>query len=92
MAKQQVSMPAELVAAVAGDRRAALEAIRDRLAAELQRARGTGAAAVARELREVLAELEAIPDEEVSPVDQLARRRAERRARAAGGEVDAVRK
>ena len=81
-----------LVQAVGGDRKAALEAIRDRLAAELTRARGTGAAAIARELREVLTELEAIPDPEVSPVEQLLRRRAERRAAAEGGAVDSVRK
>lgn len=81
-----------LVQAVGGDRKAALEAIRDRLAAELTRARGTGAAAIARELREVLTELEAIPDPEVSPVEQLLRRRAERRAAAESGAVDSVRK
>lgn len=62
-----------------GDRRASLEAIRNHLAAELAESSGRDVAAIARELREVMKELDALPvPEEVSGVDQLARRRANR--------------
>lgn len=75
-----------IVGAVRGDRRAALEAIRDKLAAELEDAEGRDAATVAKELRATLAELEALPGgKEVSAVDDLSDRRAKRRADAAGG-------
>lgn len=71
---------------VEGDRRAALEAIRDKLAAELQDVTGRDAAAIAKELRATIAELDALPGgREVSKVDDLAARRAARRADAAGG-------
>lgn len=69
-----------------GDRRSALEAIRDRLAEELAGADGKDAAPLARELRATLAELESLPGgKEVSAVDDLSARRAARRADAAGG-------
>jgi hypothetical protein len=72
--------------AVRGDRRAALEAIRDKLAAELDDAEGRDAATVAKELRATLAELESLPGgKEASAVDDLSARRAKRRADAAGG-------
>ncbi|MGW4426420.1 hypothetical protein [Streptosporangium sp. NPDC004631] len=68
-----------------GDRRASLEAIRDKLARELTGATGRDAAVIAKELRAVLADLDALPGgKEVSKVDELAARRADRRADAAG--------
>ncbi|WP_189243164.1 hypothetical protein [Planobispora rosea] len=68
-----------------GDRRAALEAIRDRLAAELVEADGRDAASIAKELRTTLSELDALPGGEESKLDDLAARRAARRADAASG-------
>ena len=56
--------------AATGDRRASLEALRDLLA---------------RQLREVMAELDALPNpNEKSPVDELTRKRDARRSKAAG--------
>lgn len=73
-------------AAVGGDRRAILEAVRDRLAEELAGAKGKDAAPLAKELRATLAELESLPGgKEVSPLDDLSARRAARRANAQGG-------
>ena len=63
-----------------GDRRKALEAIRDRLAGEMKRAEGAAVAALSRQLTEVLGQLDAIKEPEVSARDDLARRRAARRA------------
>ncbi|MGK5737264.1 hypothetical protein [Micromonospora sp. URMC 103] len=76
----------DLSAVVAsGDRRAALEAIRDRLAGELTVAEGREVASVAKELRETIRELDSLPlPEGVSGVDQLAKKRAARRRKAAG--------
>ena len=75
----------ELVDAVqTSDKRQSLEAIRDRLAAELAKTKGQAAAAVAKELRATIDALEGIPGGEVSAVDDLAKARQERRARAAG--------
>lgn len=83
-------------AAASGDRRRALEALRDRLAAEVERVadegfcveckRGSSSIApVAKQLRDVLDALDAMPESEGSSVvDDLAARRAERKARAAG--------
>lgn len=69
----------------AGDRRKALEAIRDRLAAELEVAGGREVASVAKELRETIRELDSMPlPEGDSGVDQLAKKRAARRRKAAG--------
>ena len=71
----------EVVAA--GDRRQSLEVIRNHLASELAESSGRDVAAIARELREVMKELDGLPvPEEVSGVDQLARRRATRRGAA----------
>jgi hypothetical protein len=68
-----------------GDRRKSLEAVRDRLAAELETAEGRDVASVAKELRETIRELDNLPlGEGVSGVDQLANRRASRRRRSAG--------
>ncbi|GIH29084.1 hypothetical protein Aph01nite_73940 [Acrocarpospora phusangensis] len=68
-----------------GDRRASLEAIRDKLARELQAAIGKDAATLAKQLRETLAELESLPGgKEVSAVDEIAERRTRRIADAAG--------
>lgn len=77
----------DLIGAVeSGDRRTALEAIRDRLAVELDGAEGRDAAGIAKELRATIAELESLPGgKAVSAVDELSARRAERRADAAGG-------
>lgn len=79
-------MSESLIASVSeGDRRAALEAIRDKLAAELEAASGRDAAAIAKELRSTINELESLPGgKEVSRLDELAARRADRRADAAG--------
>lgn len=66
---------------VAADQRTALEAIRDRLAAELDDASGRDVASIARELRLTLAEIENLPStREESKVDDLTSRRDRRRA------------
>jgi len=58
-----------------GDRRASLEAIRDGLALQLQKSSGAAAAALARELRMLLAEIAALPDEKgATPLDDIAAR------------------
>lgn len=65
---------------VATDQRTALEAIRDRLAAELEEAGGRDVASIARELRLTLAEIENLPSKrEESKVDDLTARREQRR-------------
>jgi hypothetical protein len=70
---------------VAGDRRKSLEAIRDKLAGELDEAYGRDAAVLAKELRAVITELDSLPGgKEVSPVDELTARRKARLAEAAG--------
>lgn len=72
-------------AASSGDRRAALEAIRDRLARELQEASGPAVGMLSKELRATIAELESLPGgREASAVDDLTARRAARRANATG--------
>lgn len=82
--RDEISMPPVARAVRDGDLRDALEAIRDRLAAELERSAGQAAAAVAKELRAVMDAIEALPGEEADPVDELAIRRAGRRSDAAG--------
>ncbi|UBU11614.1 hypothetical protein [Nonomuraea gerenzanensis] len=68
-----------------GDRRAALEGIRDKLAVELADASGRDAAVIAKELRATIAELESLPGGKgVNPVDDLTARRARRIADAQG--------
>lgn len=68
-----------------GERRASLEAIRGKLATELAEAYGKDAATIAKELRDVMRELDSLPTSgEESTVDDLAARRARRLANAAG--------
>lgn len=70
--------------ATAGDRRAALESLRDLLARHLEIA-DRDVPALARQLREVMAELDSLPNpQETSKVDELNRKRTARRAKAAG--------
>lgn len=64
------------LAAASGDRRATLEAMRQVLASRLDDPEERAAAAVARELRLVLAELAEGPAEEADFVDELRARRA----------------
>lgn len=85
-----------LTDAVQGGRRAALEALRDRLAVEVERVaeegfcqvcrRGSSSIApLAKQLRDVVAELDGLSgSEEVSLVDDLAAKRVARRSAAQG--------
>jgi hypothetical protein len=67
------------------DRRDRLEQLRDRLTEEVEAAEGPGLAPLARELRAVLAELDALPTPQAaSPTDEIGSRRDERRRKAAG--------
>lgn len=72
-----------LVSAVAtGDQRASLVAMRDHVAKALESCRfAKDMAPLARELREILAEIAKLPDVngKADPVDELAEQRAERR-------------
>jgi hypothetical protein len=80
--------------AAGGDRRALLEAIRDRLAAELSRVDGRDVVVLVKELRSVIRELDTLPPAagRETPLDRiegairddLAERRAARVADAAG--------
>ena len=81
--RKQVAGLAAVVAG--GNRRASLEALRDHLAQELENApAGIAIGPIAKELRTVIAELDSIPTgKEESTVDDLAKRRASRRAAAA---------
>jgi hypothetical protein len=68
-----------------GDRRASLEAIRDRVALELESAGGRDVAALAKQLTDVIRELDSLPNSErKSAVDDLSSARAARRKKAAG--------
>ncbi len=68
----------------AGDRREALQAIREKLAVELRAAEGQNAATLARVLADVVKELAALDAvKERSTTDELAQRRKARRAPAA---------
>lgn len=76
-----------------GDRRKSLEVIRDRVASELASAGGRDVAVLAKELREVIRELDALPGAGMeTPLDRIAgsvsddleQRRAARRADATG--------
>lgn len=75
-------MAVELIEIVAtGDRRGSLEAIRNLLAARLPYAPPREVAPMARQLVDVIRELDELPDGEVaSVVDDLAAARAARRA------------
>lgn len=71
------------VAAASGDQRVALEALRDRLARDLDVAPPQVSAQLAAQLRATLADLAALPAPETkSVVDDIAARRAARRAAA----------
>lgn len=73
-----------VVAAGSGDRRAALEALRDKLARDLDEAPASVSAQLAAQFRATVAELAELPvPGERSVVDDLERRRADRRAAAA---------
>jgi hypothetical protein len=80
--------PAGLVeVAEAGDRLATLRALRATLASTLASADPPQVAALARQLQAVLAEIAALEQaapQEVDPVDELTRRRADRIAGASG--------
>lgn len=64
-----------------GDLRSSLEAIRDKLATELEDAPARECAPLARQLTDVLVKLAALPAEEKSALDDLAERRATRQAK-----------
>lgn len=68
--------------ASAGDRGATLRALRDRIAKEIDLTNSArDVAALSRQLTEVLAEIESLPNpEKVSVADEIAKRRADRRA------------
>jgi len=67
-----------------GDHRLSLIAIRDKLAVELDEAYGKDAAVIAKQLAEVIREIESLPGKEASRVDDLSARRSKRLADAAG--------
>jgi hypothetical protein len=71
-------------ATASGDRRQALEALRHKLATELDSSSGHGTASLAKELRELLLQIDQLPVAEGSKVDDLGARRTARRAKAAG--------
>ena len=69
-------------AALTGDKRATLIALRDRLAEEIENAGARDLAPLSRQLTEVLKQLEEVPDKkEVTPADDIANRRKARRNR-----------
>lgn len=68
-----------------GDRRKALQALREHLARALDSADERYIAPLAKQLADVMRELDALPTgKEVSPVDDLAKRRVQRRKKASG--------
>jgi hypothetical protein len=71
-----------LSAAVKKGRLPGLEALRDHLARQLEDAEPRECAAIARQLASVLAQLEAMAPPKKSRADELAKRRAARRAAA----------
>jgi hypothetical protein len=66
------------------ERRALLVALQERLLAEFDASEGRDSAILAKELRAVTLELDSLPTGEVSSVDDLAKRRADRRSAASG--------
>lgn len=71
-----------VTAALSGDKRVTLIALRDRLAEELENAGARDVAPLSRQLMEVLKALDEAPDEkEVTPADDIASRRNARRKR-----------
>ena len=82
-----------VAASATGDRRAALEALRDLVARNIAEAEPQHVAALARQLQSVLSELEALPAaRKVTKVDELAAKRKNARRAAhpasAGGNVN----
>ena len=73
-------MADDLLAAVQESRRAGLIAIRDKLAEALAAVEPERAAPLAKQLTETIRELESLAEPKGSTVDDLARRRAARRA------------
>lgn len=88
MAETAETLP---TAARSGDRLAALRCLRDRLADEIEQCESSrDVAALSRQLRDTLAEISALDADPVwtkedQLADELARRRGDRRADAAGG-------
>ena len=78
--EQDLDPPAGVAASVAsGDQVLALEALRDHLAVTIEDAPPGAVAAIAKQLREVLADLAAkVPRQEGTALDELQRRRAAR--------------
>jgi hypothetical protein len=75
----------DLDEAVQLGRRQGLEALRDTLAASILEVEPQSRAPLARQLTIVLEQLDSLPGgEETNPVDEVARRRAERRSKAQG--------
>jgi hypothetical protein len=66
------------------ERREVLELLQERLLGELEAESGRDVAVISKELRAVTVELETLPSERKSTVDDLAAKRAARRAEAAG--------
>ena len=66
------------------DRRDVLELLQQRLLEELDSETGRDVAVISKELRAVTAEMESLPTEKRSTVDDLAAKRAARRAEATG--------
>ena len=87
MAARKPTPPRTLAdVARSGDRLATLEAMRDQLADQMTVANENVVAQIAARLQAVLNDIAAIPTEvEVSTADDLARKRADRIAAAAGG-------
>jgi len=69
-------------AAATGDRRKTLEAMRDKLAQDFDAAPPAVVAQIAGRLSAILAEIEALPVERKSTIDELASRRTDRIAAA----------
>lgn len=71
-----------VTAALSGDKRATLIALRDRLAQEIETAGARDLAPLSRQLTEVLRQLDEVPDKkEVTVTDDIAARREARRKR-----------
>ena len=82
--KRMVQEPVTIVAAArSGDRRATLEAMRDKLAADMDNAPPAVVAQIAGRLAAILVELDELgPAKKVSALDELANRRKDRLAKA----------
>ena len=76
---------ADILAAARESRRSGLEAIRDRLAADLEVCEADRSAQIAKQLAETLRELDSLAEPKGSAVDDLANPRAARRSAGASG-------